>query len=802
MKRKITTTLSILLVLVFLFSFYGSAEADSFFYEVETLSAVDYQVGDSVEDGIIVDDSEEYCGCCHEHQHNLDNFGERLQCFFCKIKMFFVNIFGGEKNVEHKYKIISQTQSTCSNHGELVLKCAVCSKTYTKTYEKLPHTIVHLPEIPATCTESGLTAGQVCSVCGTTIQEQQIIPATGHTIVIDEAVEPTCTTSGLTQGSHCSVCDEIIVEQQVIPATGHTIVIDEAVEPTCTTSGLTQGSHCSVCNEVFIEQVEIPATGHNIVIDEAIEPTCTTPGLTQGSHCSVCNEIIEPQIEIEPLGHSVDWQDDGNGNHIGVCSVCSTQLSHVASYTEIQTEYTGQPDGHATYQCVHCDITYTVPYIAKIGSDVFETLEEALVAAESGDTVYLLGDYTLTQNAQVKNGVTLLLPCMDDDEGYTSEDYNPNGDTTSNHTKLEVLYRTFTIPEDITLTVNGTMLINAVTGRLVAGSYTTYDITGGYALVNLEGNIVVNNDAVFDCSGRVEGDGQVTLKSGATMNETYSIVRWRGGSYAKLNAFDYKNVYPIYENEMNTMRAILKIESGASLYGTVKTYTSSYLGGIIPAQYNYHRFAQIDNEEGMYRLAEGAYCTRTVEWDDSLNTKIGTTTTSGGYRDVYKFYGGMTFTYSKMRISTGPLTANLYTDECNYFIVDGDMRFELYDGTYNFVRSFEFLPGFEMYAGNTAVINVTGSGGLLFADNGFYDGDSQFTSVGRYPANRADAYLQLSDGANLNVESGTDIAGKVIYTPNSVISIDSLANTSVTTKVPDSTTSYVEYIATYNPILQ
>ena len=30
------------------------------------------------------------------------------------------------------------------------------------------------------------------------------------------------------------------------------------------------------------------------------------------------------------------------------------------------------------------------------------------------------------------------------------------------------------------------------------------------ALVNLDGDIVVNSSGVLDCSGRVEGDGQVT----------------------------------------------------------------------------------------------------------------------------------------------------------------------------------------------------------------------------------------------------------------------------------------------------
>lgn len=42
-----------------------------------------------------------------------------------------------------------------------------------------------------------------------------------HTVVTDPAVSPTCTQTGLTEGSHCSVCGEVITAQSVIPATGH-----------------------------------------------------------------------------------------------------------------------------------------------------------------------------------------------------------------------------------------------------------------------------------------------------------------------------------------------------------------------------------------------------------------------------------------------------------------------------------------------------------------------------------------------------------------------------------------------------
>ena len=47
------------------------------------------------------------------------------------------------------------------------------------------------------------------------------IPPTDHKPVTDPAVAPTCTETGLTEGSHCSVCGEVIKAQEVVPAFGH-----------------------------------------------------------------------------------------------------------------------------------------------------------------------------------------------------------------------------------------------------------------------------------------------------------------------------------------------------------------------------------------------------------------------------------------------------------------------------------------------------------------------------------------------------------------------------------------------------
>ena len=77
-----------------------------------------------------------------------------------------------------------------------------------------------------TCTQNGYNS-YVCQICGT--QYNEIIPAYGHNVVIDYEVAPTVVSSGLTRGSHCSICGTVITPQTVIPQ------ISVPTQPTTTT---------------------------------------------------------------------------------------------------------------------------------------------------------------------------------------------------------------------------------------------------------------------------------------------------------------------------------------------------------------------------------------------------------------------------------------------------------------------------------------------------------------------------------------------------------------------------------------
>jgi len=208
-----------------------------------------------------------------------------------------------EKDHAHSFGEWTVTkEATCTEKGVETRSCA-CGETETREIPALGHTEEIIPGKEATCTETGLTEGKKCAVCGVILVAQEEIPALRHTEEIIPGKEATCTETGLTEGKKCSVCGEVLVAQEVIPALGHTEEIIPGKEATCTETGLTEGKKCSVCGEILVEQEEIPALGHTEEVIPGKEATCTETGLTEGKKCSVCGEIVVAQEVIPALGH-------------------------------------------------------------------------------------------------------------------------------------------------------------------------------------------------------------------------------------------------------------------------------------------------------------------------------------------------------------------------------------------------------------------------------------------------------------------------------------------------------------------
>ena len=190
----------------------------------------------------------------------------------------------------HSSKIVEENvRPTCNDDGYKKCVC-VCQYRFTEIVPKLKHNIIVDKAVEATCTKTGLTAGQHCSRCNDMTIEQVIVPALNHkdTLVHVEAKAPTCIEIGWDAYEYCTACTYTTYIKK--NALKHNIVIDEAVEATCNETGLTEGQHCSRCDEVTIEQEVVPALNHKdtLVQVEAKAPTCTEIGWDAYEYCTAC----------------------------------------------------------------------------------------------------------------------------------------------------------------------------------------------------------------------------------------------------------------------------------------------------------------------------------------------------------------------------------------------------------------------------------------------------------------------------------------------------------------------------------
>ena len=201
------------------------------------------------------------------------------------------NVTVGEK-LEHTYtNYESNNDATCTEDGTKTGTC-VCGDKNTIADEgsALGHNEETVPGKTPTCTETGVSDGKKCSVCGVTTVEQNEIPANGHkdddgdykcdvcesnlcTDHIEEAVASkpaTCTESGLTEGKRCANCGSIILAQEVIPAKGHTANADDG---DCTTAVKCANAGCDY---IFVAAMEHAPAADDGDVTTAVK--CTNEG--------------------------------------------------------------------------------------------------------------------------------------------------------------------------------------------------------------------------------------------------------------------------------------------------------------------------------------------------------------------------------------------------------------------------------------------------------------------------------------------------------------------------------------------
>ena len=234
--------------------------------------------------------------------------------------------------------------ATETEEGEKTRSCTVCGAVQTAQIPTLTHThtLVLVGAEAAACTEAGCITHYECTGCGRLFQdaegtqeltaEEVTIPAAGHKPEAMPGKEATCTESGLTEGSVCSVCGEVLVEQETIPAQGHTWGAWTVTQPATDTTEGSRSRTCSVCGVTQTEVIPpLSASSggsdsqsvYPVVVPSQVENgTLTVNRKTASRGAAVMiTAVPDSGYELAALtvtdddGHEIDWKQTNDNKY-------------------------------------------------------------------------------------------------------------------------------------------------------------------------------------------------------------------------------------------------------------------------------------------------------------------------------------------------------------------------------------------------------------------------------------------------------------------------------------------------------
>ena len=228
----------------------------------------------------------------------------------------------------HDVEQVAAVEATCTADGNIAYyECKVCHELFedeeaTKPIDKADtviaakHDLVNVSAKDATCTAEGNIAYYECKVCHELFKdadaaegiekEDTVVAKKAHTPETISGKAATCTETGLTDGSKCSVCGTILKEQEVISANGHSpaaAVKENEKAATCTAQGsYDEVVYCSVCHaEISRTEKTTPKAAHDLNAVAEKAATCTTDGNIAYYECKVCHELFEDEEATKPI---------------------------------------------------------------------------------------------------------------------------------------------------------------------------------------------------------------------------------------------------------------------------------------------------------------------------------------------------------------------------------------------------------------------------------------------------------------------------------------------------------------------
>ena len=222
-----------------------------------------------------------------------------------------------------------------------------------------------------TCTLPG-SRTRACTDGDDTQTEE--IPPKGHAIETLAAQDPTCTETGLTEGKKCSVCGEVIVAQKTRAALGHKYgawTVERVA--TCNSTG-TKKRVCAVCG--VEETAEIEKTEHvygpNGLCRICGAQLSETEGLLFTYHSATDSYVVSGYNGSSPYVVILEWHSDPTYGDKHVTGIAPYAFSDNAELKAVTVPKTVTEIGLAAFSgCVGLEEIAIPNSVSSIGMSAF-----------------------------------------------------------------------------------------------------------------------------------------------------------------------------------------------------------------------------------------------------------------------------------------------------------------------------------------------------------------------------------------------------------------------------------------------
>lgn len=323
-----------------------------------------------------------------------------------------------------------------------------------------------------------------------------------------------------------------------------------------------------------------------------------------------------------------------------------------------------------------------------VGSELFSDLNDANAYADSqtsNKTIVLLQSGILSGDATISKGNLLLIPY----DKIATANATSKPDTVEGKFVSPTHFRTLTIPDGVTLTVNGDINVNGQVLKLQSIP------TGPHGLIALEenGKIVLNSGANLYCWGYINGEGKVIANSGSHVYECFQLRGWRGGSVTQPMLGNKQGVFPVNQYYIQNIEAELCIESGAteSVYASVTVSVDLPIIGTVLQQAEVTDVI-IGVDKGLFQLASGWLSKKYIPSEDRM---------------LFTAEGEMNISAFSLQLKVG--TQDFALDTEDYVLpIHGGFAVYIKSGTTTIpsTQRIALLPGAELTVAKDAVLNI------------------------------------------------------------------------------------------------